>query len=80
MGDSITACSFDRITHGGLRRRSGPASALLLPECVDDYVDEKSPVRVVDALLDQPGPGQAGLRPRPPLLTPVAPATIQSRC
>ena len=26
---------------------------LLLPECVDDYVDENNPVRVIDAFVDR---------------------------
>jgi transposase len=27
--------------------------ALLLPECVDDYVDKNNPVRVVEAFVDR---------------------------
>jgi transposase len=26
--------------------------AMLLPECLDDYVDENNPVRVIDAFLE----------------------------
>ena len=26
--------------------------AMLLPECLDDYVDENSPVRAIDAFVD----------------------------
>ncbi len=40
------------------------SQSFLLPECVDDYVDENNPVRVVDAFVDeldlaQPGFGRA---------------------
>lgn len=29
------------------------SQSFLLPECVDDYVDENNPVRVVDAFVDE---------------------------
>jgi transposase len=32
----------------GLNRQQ----TMLLPECLDDYVDESSPVRVIDAFAD----------------------------
>ena len=33
----------------GFGRRQG----LLLPDCIDDYVGQDSPVRVVDAFVDE---------------------------
>jgi transposase len=36
--------------------------SLLLPECVDDYVDENNPVRVIDAFVDQLNLADLGLR------------------
>ena len=41
---------------------------VLLPACLDDYVDENNPVRVIDvfvAELDLGAPGFAGLDPEP---------------
>jgi hypothetical protein len=29
------------------------AQSILLPECLDDFVDEDSPVRVIDAFVDE---------------------------
>ena len=34
--------------------------ALLLPECIDDYVDENSPVRVVEAFVRRLGIAELG--------------------
>ncbi len=63
-----------RFIEGRDRRQS-----FLLPECVDDYVDEDNPVRVVDAFVDHLDLAKLGsAAPRPP--TPAAPATIQPRC
>ena len=55
------------------------SQTLLLPECVDDYVDENNPVRVVDAFVDHlDSPSWVSAVPRLP--TPAAPAIIQPRC
>jgi transposase len=32
---------------------SNRAQAILLPECLDDYIDEDNPIRVVDAFVEQ---------------------------
>ena len=34
----------------------------LLPECLDDWVDEENPVRVIDAFVDALDLGDLGLR------------------
>ena len=51
---------------------------ILLPECLDDYIGEENPVRVVDAFIDELDLtilGFAGvIRKRP-----AAPPTIQCR-
>jgi hypothetical protein len=33
----------------------------LLPECLDDFIDESNPVRAVDAFVDALNLGKAGL-------------------
>src|SRR5215469_13955214 len=35
---------------------------VLLPHCLDDYVTENNPVRVIEAFIDEPGSGDTGLR------------------
>ena len=50
-----------RYVEGWNRRQS-----FLLPECVDDYVDENNPVRVVDAFVDHLNLAELGFgRARP---------------
>jgi transposase len=39
--------------------------ALLLPECLDDYVDETSPVRAIDAFVDMLSLAELGFRASP---------------
>src|SRR4029077_2855960 len=34
----------------------------LLPECLDDWVDESNPVRAVDVFVDALEPGDSGVR------------------
>jgi transposase len=41
----------------------------LIPECLDDYVAETNPVRVVDVLVDEPDLGKLGFRGVEPLAT-----------
>ena len=36
----------------------------LLPECLDDWIDESNPVRVIDAFVDALDLGELGLRRR----------------
>ena len=42
----------------GEDRRQGP----LLPHCLDDYVTESTPVRVIEAFIDELGSGDTGVR------------------
>lgn len=55
------------------------SQTLLLPECVDDYVDENNPVRVVDAFVDHLDLAELGFGRATPADT-GRPATIQPRC
>ena len=41
----------------------------LLPECLDDYVSEDNPVRVIDAFVDQLDLGQLGFEGVDPAAT-----------
>ena len=45
----------------------------LLPECLDDYVAEDNPVRVVEVFVDELDLGGLGLRPRPRVDRPITP-------
>ena len=41
----------------------------MLPECLDDYIAEDNPVRVVDAFVDELDLESSGLRRREPAAT-----------
>ena len=41
----------------------------LLPECVDDYIEQDNPVRVVDAFVDELDPAELGFNGTMPALT-----------
>jgi len=40
--------------------------AMLLPECLEDYVDANSPVRVIDAFIDKLDLAELGFQTHPP--------------
>jgi hypothetical protein len=56
------------------------AQLMLLPECLDDFVGEDNPVRVIDAFIERVGFGGIGFcrrragGDRPPLVSPRDPA------
>jgi hypothetical protein len=45
--------------HEAIHRRRGPAAGTLLPECLDDYIGEDNPVRVVDVFVEELDGGSA---------------------
>jgi len=38
------------------------SQAILLPECLDDYINETNPVRVVDVFIDELNLAQLGFQ------------------
>ena len=53
---------------------------LLLPECLDDYVTQDNPVRVIDAFIDELDLFGLGLHPRPACRHGPARLTIRPSC
>ena len=52
----------------------------LLPECLDDFIDESNPVRVIDALVDALDLAKMGFAGVEPARRLVAPHTIPRFC
>ncbi len=65
---------MQRYVEGWDRRQS-----FLLPECVDDYVGEDNPVRVVDAFVEELNLAELGFGRATPADT-VAPAITRPCC
>jgi hypothetical protein len=49
---AVTAASGDVLVARYIEG-SNRGESFLLPECIDDYVDESNPVRVIDAFVDK---------------------------
>ena len=47
--------------------------SMLLPECLDDFIDESNPVRVIDAFVDALNLGKLGFDGMP---IPIAPPRL----
>ena len=66
--------SMTRYIEGSDRRQ-----AFLLPECLDDYVCEDNPIRVIEAFVDELDLGGLGFERAVPAET-GAPATTRRSC
>jgi transposase len=56
--DALAATVFQKVTNNSYGIDRGQST--LLPECLDDYIDESNPVRVIDALVDALDLGELG--------------------